>query len=387
MRTSLSYFLISLLLAPIAVGAGLEDRLLRVLTSEQAQAYADGLAPEDIDLPNGETLAEYLIRQERKGRASLVLRALEPCVVLDTSKAVEKPASGYPFGLLLRGEARDLSSYGGSSSGCGIPDLVGIVFRHNRARALLLSVEIRNALESGFLAFESTGSLVRFRPGELATALSLIVPLCIEENVDPCAQGDLGLLLKGQAEVEITVHGYLEPLDSVTTVQAPDNPGSEESAPESTASKAAGDTPWVEGADNIHYLDGKVGIGTSSPNSLLVVTGDSAVGGEPKAAATIDAAGNTSTDWALSLRASSAPGQVDDLMMVRGDGRVGIGTKSPITDFHLEGQGYISGDLVLENSSMIRGREALSGTAAGAAFFNSATPGSSDIDTNPGYGG
>jgi len=181
------------------------------------------------------------------------------------------------------------------------------------------------------------------------------------------------------------MHGRLEPLRSVESEPQNAEHGTAEDGEAISPSKVTGDSPWIQGTGNIHYLDGKVGVGTASPNSQFMVTSDPAVGGEPKAAATIDAASNTGSEWALTLRAASGEGQVDNLMVVRGDGRVGIGTTSPVTDFHLAGQGFITGDLVVGNNSMIRREKALTSTAAGGAFFNAATAGSSGIDTNPGY--
>ena len=359
----------------VEVTSSLERRILQVLTPDQARAYAEGQAPETLWLPNGENLAEFLLRGDRQRSAGAAVQTVEPCVLFDETVTGTRPIFAH------------------GAEGCGIGSPVGEVFRAHRTRALILSVHVSEAMAPGSLKLWPGGGSPEPEQAVLGFSAmadqesipTLIVPICDEESLNPCLDGDLKLNLEGAtARVRIVMHGRLHPL---TTVAGMRSDASDLVESVDVPSKTTGDSPWIEGTGNIHYLDGKVGIGTASPNSRLVVTEDSTIGGEPKATATIDAAGTSSSEWALSLRASSAPGQVDDLMVVRGDGRVGIGTKSPITDFHLEGQGYVTGDIVLGNNSMIRGSSALSSTAAGAVLFNSATAGPNGIDSNPGYHG
>jgi hypothetical protein len=87
------------------------------------------------------------------------------------------------------------------------------------------------------------------------------------------------------------------------------------------------------GTGNI-YFNNNVGIGTTSPNSKFVVTSDSSVGGSSSTAITADAPGITTSDYAIKLRAKSGAGAVNELMVVRGDGNVGIGDSTP--DFILD---------------------------------------------------
>ncbi|MEO1369485.1 MAG: hypothetical protein AAFX50_20085, partial [Acidobacteriota bacterium] len=121
----------------------------------------------------------------------------------------------------------------------------------------------------------------------------------------------------------------------------------------------------------------------------MVVTSDSSVSGDSKAAVTIDAESNFSSELALRLRAKSAPGAVDELMVVRGDGHVGIGTENPVTDLHVAGQGFFTKDLIIGNNAMIRGRKAMDlDLAQGGAFFNAAESsggGANGINSSPGY--
>ena len=73
------------------------------------------------------------------------------------------------------------------------------------------------------------------------------------------------------------------------------------------------------------------------------VPSDSSVGGFSDTAVTADAPGTSTTDYALALRAKAGVGSVNDLMVVRGDGNVGIGTTSPTAKLHVAGDAKFDG--------------------------------------------
>ncbi len=83
--------------------------------------------------------------------------------------------------------------------------------------------------------------------------------------------------------------------------------------------------------------NGNVGIGTTVPGSKLVVTYDNGVSGPANTAITADAPGNTANDYSLYLRAKTGSGTVNNLMVVRGDGNVGIGTNAPSCKLQVKG--------------------------------------------------
>ncbi len=252
-----------------------ERKILQVLTPEQADAYANGRDAAQILLRSGETLAEFIDRTERARAAGLVIRPLEPCTMLDTRK-VGKLAAGERRTVRVRGPGTDYSAQGGAAAGCGVPGLVGGALKLNAARAVLLAVEVREAEGTGELAlWPSHGppaprtGLVAYGPESPATVPSLIVPLCDEESVEPCRDGDLELRLDGAgAHVVLTVHGVLEP--AVATIDAADS----ETAGVPDKSTTA---PYWEKRtdnDNLYYTDGFVGIGTSDPQYKLDLKGE-----------------------------------------------------------------------------------------------------------------
>jgi len=109
---------------PVAEGqlmSFLERKITAVLTADQLEAYTGGVEPSLIELQNGETLEEFIRRQERLQRAGLVYTPLTPCVLLDT-RQTGAPFSADEFRTLqVRGPGTDYSEQGGSETGCGIP--------------------------------------------------------------------------------------------------------------------------------------------------------------------------------------------------------------------------------------------------------------------------
>jgi hypothetical protein len=112
---------------------------------------------------------------------------------------------------------------------------------------------------------------------------------------------------------------------------------------------------WSSSSGNTTTTD-KVGIGTTSPNNPLVVSGGanaySSVVQNTAAAGTsfgliVDAGGNSS-DYALRIRQRTGG---NELFAVRGDGNVGIGTTSPRGTLDIGGSGSVANSLVFGFSS------------------------------------
>ena len=95
---------------------------------------------------------------------------------------------------------------------------------------------------------------------------------------------------------------------------------------------------------------GNVGIGTTSPGSKLVITHDSTITGNSNSTMIVDAESDSDTRYAMRARASTGVGTVSELLAVRADGNVGIGTTSPSAKFHVydEIDGTFNG-LVVDN--------------------------------------
>jgi hypothetical protein len=69
----------------------------------------------------------------------------------------------------------------------------------------------------------------------------------------------------------------------------------------------------LHSSSNSYFNGGNVGIGTTVPQSKLIVTFNNGVSGPPKTAITADAPGITASDYSLFLRAKSGEGTVNNL--------------------------------------------------------------------------
>ncbi len=370
----------------------LERRILQVLNPEQAEAYAAGQPPESTALPGGGTLAGFIDRTRRIEASGLLFKPLVPCRLLDTRRTGTEIREGDVVYLKVRGPRTDYSGHGGNAGGCGVPDLRGDVLRTNTARALMLSVEIDDATGMGGLEIWPAGGARRPGVGLLSYGeqpgngprQSLVVAMCDEESTTPCRLGDVALAVnQAAAHVVADIVGYFEPPWSALTATTTGRTTEDERLPEKSATVPYWEPGTIGG---IYYSEGPVGIGTSTPESQLVVTSANTAGGDPNAAVTIDAQDNSVFSYALSLRARSGVGTADDLMVVRGDGKVGIGTKTPASNLHVNGRSRFEDDIVLADDTMIHGIGATSTTADGGIFYNAAKAGPNSIDDNPGYG-
>jgi hypothetical protein len=119
--------------------------------------------------------------------------------------------------------------------------------------------------------------------------------------------------------------------------------------------------PWQSVGSNIFYNDGNVGIGTSSPAVRLSLGGGNAntklaiwqganandVMGFGVGPAQFRLHLNNSSDRFSFLNAPNG----SEVMTVRGDGNVGIGTSNPSQRLHVEGNGYFSGNVGIGTSN------------------------------------
>ena len=259
----------------------LERRVLQVLTPEQAEIYAaGGQLAESLLIPSGETLDEFIERAQRVDASGLLYKPLVPCRILDTRRTATGRTDGTTFYLRVRGPRKDYSHWGGNADGCGLPDLRGKVLLTNTARALMLSIEVDEALGPGTIELWPANASPRPGLGLVSydqeagpgPRQSLVVAMCDEENISPCELGDVALSINGAAaHLIVDVIGYFEPLWSAIT-NSSDGP-LEISKPQSWV-KAATAPYWEQGGNpaDIHYSDGRVGVGTAIPTATVHVS-------------------------------------------------------------------------------------------------------------------
>ncbi|HEX7316776.1 MAG TPA: hypothetical protein VF297_22940 [Pyrinomonadaceae bacterium] len=103
-----------------------------------------------------------------------------------------------------------------------------------------------------------------------------------------------------------------------------------------------GTSQWTTSGTAIHYTGGNVGIGNASPTSRLHV------GGQADNLFSVSSTGSAATDTVASF--SSAIGNI---LAVRGNGYVGVGTTTPVRGFHISGPNASGlSEFVLENTGM-----------------------------------
>ncbi len=332
----------------------LEKRVLQALTPEQASLYLDDTDPTTITLASGETLAELVAQVERELRTGLVFKPVEPCVIMDTLKA-GRLIAGESRTILVRGERADYSDWGGSEGGCGIPGLTGDGLLRNAAQAVFLNIEVFDPEGEGELRIWPSNDRPAPSVGLLSygpfreSSTSVIVSLCNERGIDPCADGDLTIEARDAGVgIAVKVMGYFEYAGNVMEVTSDD----------SKEIKSTTSPFWEEGgsAGAIHYSDGNVGIGTTVPLTPFAIKGNGGVnpvgitqnqvgGDSTMELTTKDLAGSQATRLLLRGDSDNANivfyrggrGSEEVTMFIKGNGNVGIGTAAPWAKLMIEG--------------------------------------------------
>ncbi len=268
----------------------LEKKVLQALTPDQTAAFLRGADPASIFLPSGESLTEFIGRIERSAAAGLVYKPVTPCRLVDSRQVGIKLANNETRALRVHGEDFNYSKSGGSANGCGIPGLRGEGLRTNTARALLLQVEIFDAEGTGELVVWPAGGTTEPQAGVLAysdspfgtTSRSTIaVAMCDEESVTPCETGDLHLKARGAgAHVSITALGYFEgaskgqsTFQGGISITALGDPNDILFVGSNATFSFVNSWDLASGSARDLYLNGSVGIKTTTPQADLHVTG------------------------------------------------------------------------------------------------------------------
>lgn len=270
--------------------ATLERKILQALTPHQTAAFLGGADPASILLPTGESLIEFIQRIERSAAAGLVYKPVEPCLLVDSRHVGTKLTNNEARSLRVHGEGVDYSKRGGSASGCGIPGLRGEGLRTNTARALFLQVEVFDAEGPGELMIWPAGGVAAPQAGMLAYSDSpfatasrstVAVAMCDEESVTPCETGDLHLKARGAgAHVAITVLGYFESaskgqstFEGGISIAALGDPNDILFVGSNASFSFVNSWDLSSGTARDLYLNGSVGIKTTTPLADLHVTG------------------------------------------------------------------------------------------------------------------
>lgn len=190
----------------------------------------------------------------------LLIRPIEPCVLLDSSKA----------GRLAVGERQPLwLDEDGAAAGCA-PLLAPTAEGKSSARALVLRAEITNVQGKGRLLAGAPGRellpILSFGEGAEGALLPFaLVELCQETAKQACEEGQLVVALEGAtADLKLEAIGVLE-MPSPGGLAGTEQADQEEDSPSTRSTTAP---YWDLGLTNsLSYTDGFVGVGTATPEA------------------------------------------------------------------------------------------------------------------------
>lgn len=190
-----------------------DREVLMSLTVEQVGALLAGADPGGIVTSTGERLDRVVGRSHDGLAADLVYAAVPPCRIVDTRLAGGILAAGITRTFQVRGPSTSYSSQGGNAAGCGIPGFEGAVMLENAAKAVMLNFVAVGPGGAGHLtAWPAnqplpTASVINYDSGNVANGV--IVPMCDEVAVAPCASGDVSVRAAvADTHVVIDVLGY-----------------------------------------------------------------------------------------------------------------------------------------------------------------------------------
>ncbi len=188
----------------------LEQAVLEVLTPEQYAAFVEGADARSLVLASGETLADFLLRQPSKGSVAggLVYFPVPTCTVVRTPlSAAGKMATNEIRDFVVRGVGKDLSSQGGSKTGCGVP---------TEAESIVVTIQAQAPNGSGRLKAWAAdapfprGWLVDYKrtADKLKFLNSSVLDLCLAAG---CANDFKVRTERAATHVRIEVLGYFKP--------------------------------------------------------------------------------------------------------------------------------------------------------------------------------
>ena len=253
-----------------------EDRALESMTDTQIEDFLAGTDPADIDLADGETLAE-LLTHIQEYRPGLVYHPLDPCLLIDTR------SSGSP---LLDGQARSLRLVEGtrneseevSSARCSLPARQNGEYSTN-AQVLLLTIQVFNAARPGEIFVWPEGhpvprqSLLTVDPS-MDPSATVTARLCGDLDDRGCEKADVWIRSEGtDLDIIVRLLGYYSSPDHVQNTL--ETLGGTTFSNDTAQTKSLASPFWEAGNvdGKIHYSDGFVGIGTASPFAPLHIQG------------------------------------------------------------------------------------------------------------------
>ena len=209
-------------------------RALGVLSEEHLIDLQRGLKLDDLVSATGEPLRNVVAAALGDFDSDLIYQPLTPCRLVDTRLAGGAFASGATRHYNLIGPT-SYSTYGGSSSDCGIPGVLNLggATSYNLTRALVLNVTAVSPTGNGHLRAWATNksmptaSILNFTAG-VNIANGLVLETCSTQCTDftvpltcgdPCPSGDLSIFALTATHVVVDVMGVMVGADDSSVSQ------------------------------------------------------------------------------------------------------------------------------------------------------------------------